>query len=457
MTYDASHRVKTLTEGSGGSYTVGGVTSSAASLKNGDRSAATGHWTVTSGRTLDIVFAGSREIEEVVLLGNPGLTNNPQPKETDTYATTSSFDTSKYTVQTWSGTAWVTQGTVTGNKNVIRHVTFAPVSTTKVRIIPVDDASNGQTSNDNVVSLAEVEVYTTPAGGGSQLQRFDAWGNTTQSAGAAIPQYGYTGREPDATGLIYYRARYYDPTVGRFISRDPAGMPNGVNRFAYVGNDPINNTDPSGLFFGYDNLLGGVVNAGLGAAVTYATGGGTASQYLRNAAVDFGVGFVSSGVASVGKVATLSKVLGATNTFTGKGLTAAGAEVYKGTVDGKDGLSIGVTSLTAGALNATGIIGKGAVALSTKLGITKPFDRSIPALFQPFAGTPSIASVAEKAIGAPGDFAAGFGSDYLGGLFGGGSSSGSNNSTTNNDSYFSNTQGTGGSGYQTLFGVSPGN
>ncbi len=237
----------TLTEGSGGSYTVGGVASSAASLKNGDRSAASGHWTVTSGRTLDIVFAGSREIEEVVLIGNPGLTNNPQPQETDTYATASSFDTSKYTVQTWNGTAWVTQATVTGNKNVIRHVTFAPVSTTKVRIIPVDDASNGQTSNDNVVSLAEVEVYTTPEGGGTQVQRFDAWGNHTQSAGAAIPQYGYTGREPDATGLIYYRARYYDPTIGRFISRDPAGMPDGVNRYAYVGNDPVNFTDPSGL------------------------------------------------------------------------------------------------------------------------------------------------------------------------------------------------------------------
>ncbi|MCL5061188.1 MAG: hypothetical protein M1449_12395, partial [Candidatus Thermoplasmatota archaeon] len=42
-------------------------------------------------------------------------------------------------------------------------------------------------------------------------------GNKTQSAGAAIPQYGYTGREPDGTGLIYYRARYYDPTLGRFI------------------------------------------------------------------------------------------------------------------------------------------------------------------------------------------------------------------------------------------------
>jgi len=78
-------------------------------------------------------------------------------------------------------------------------------------------------------------------------QVFDAWGNKVQASGM-IAQYGYTGREPDQTGLIYYRARYYDPALGRFISRDPAGMPDGVNRYSYVNNDPVNFTDPSGQF-----------------------------------------------------------------------------------------------------------------------------------------------------------------------------------------------------------------
>ena len=282
-----------FTEGSGGSYTVGGVASNVNTLKDGDRSAASGHWTVTSGRTLDIVFAGTREIEEVVLVGNPGLTSNPQPKETDTYATTSSFNVSKYTVQTWNGSAWVTQATVTGNKNVIRHVTFAPVSTTKVRIIPVDDASNGQTNNDNLVSLAEVEVYTTPDSGGAQLQRFDAWGNPAQSAGAAIPQYGYTGREPDATGLIYYRARYYDPTIGRFISRDPAGMPDGVNRYSYVSNNPVNFTDPSGEC---PWCIGAASSVVLGGVIRGLTGGDVFDA--KAIAIDAGLGAVGAGFAN---------------------------------------------------------------------------------------------------------------------------------------------------------------
>ena len=91
-------------------------------------------------------------------------------------------------------------------------------------------------------------------------QVFDAWGNKVQASGT-IPTYGYTGREPDQTGLIYYRARYYDPALGRFISRDPAGMPDGVNRYAYVGGDPVNRTDPSGEDFitaGYGAIAGGI-------------------------------------------------------------------------------------------------------------------------------------------------------------------------------------------------------
>uniref|UniRef100_UPI0010F62F92 RHS repeat-associated core domain-containing protein n=1 Tax=Chitinivorax sp. B TaxID=2502235 RepID=UPI0010F62F92 len=62
-----------------------------------------------------------------------------------------------------------------------------------------------------------------------------------------IPQYGYTGREPDVAGLIYYRARWYDPSIGRFTQRDPSGLAGGLNPYAYVDGDPINLIDPSGL------------------------------------------------------------------------------------------------------------------------------------------------------------------------------------------------------------------
>ena len=51
----------------------------------------------------------------------------------------------------------------------------------------------------------------------------------------------------DLTGLLYYRARWYDPSQGRFISEDPIGFRGGdTNLYAYTFNDPINLTDPSG-------------------------------------------------------------------------------------------------------------------------------------------------------------------------------------------------------------------
>jgi RHS repeat-associated protein len=77
-------------------------------------------------------------------------------------------------------------------------------------------------------------------------QRFDAWGN--KIAGAVnIPQYGYTGREPDETELVYYRARYYDPAFGIFTQRDPIGLQGGINQYSYVNGNPVNFVDPMGL------------------------------------------------------------------------------------------------------------------------------------------------------------------------------------------------------------------
>jgi len=61
--------------------------------------------------------------------------------------------------------------------------------------------------------------------------------------------YGYTGREIDVeSGFNYYRARYYSPEIGRFISEDPIGFEGGTaNLYGYVDNNPFNFIDPLGL------------------------------------------------------------------------------------------------------------------------------------------------------------------------------------------------------------------
>ena len=94
--------------------------------------------------------------------------------------------------------------------------------------------------------LGSVSSVTGADGMSVSYQRYSAWGTAEEAFGEPIPTYGYTGRELDATGLLYYRNRYYDPQIGRFIQQDPLGFIDGVNRYAYVMNNPINFVDPWG-------------------------------------------------------------------------------------------------------------------------------------------------------------------------------------------------------------------
>jgi RHS repeat-associated protein len=81
----------------------------------------------------------------------------------------------------------------------------------------------------------------------------------------------YTGRENDGTGLYYYRARYYDPLLKRFIAEDPIGTEGGINLYAYVRGDPVSLSDPYGLF----NPSKALVAAGNDGIAAYTATSGT--------------------------------------------------------------------------------------------------------------------------------------------------------------------------------------
>jgi len=132
----------------------------------------------------------------------------------------------------------------------------------------VQEQSGGPPSA-NVLAGTLDEVFTRTDAGGAWSPLFDGLGSTlalTDSTGTVQTQYTYdpfgktttsgnsngntsqyTGRENDGTGLYYYRGRYYSPSLQRFISEDPIGLAGGINLYAYVGNNPINFTDPFGL------------------------------------------------------------------------------------------------------------------------------------------------------------------------------------------------------------------
>jgi RHS repeat-associated protein len=57
---------------------------------------------------------------------------------------------------------------------------------------------------------------------------------------------GAYGVMTEPSGLLYMRARYYDPDTGRFLSEDPLGLEGGVNLYVYAGNNPVMFVDPEG-------------------------------------------------------------------------------------------------------------------------------------------------------------------------------------------------------------------
>jgi len=113
---------------------------------------------------------------------------------------------------------------------------------------PLAILRGGATSFYHADGLGSVTSLSNSAGAIAQTYTFDSFGKQTASSGSLTNAFRYTGREFDTeTSLYFYRARYYDPNAGRFLSEDPLGLRVGINRFQYVANAPLNFTDPSGL------------------------------------------------------------------------------------------------------------------------------------------------------------------------------------------------------------------
>lgn len=93
--------------------------------------------------------------------------------------------------------------------------------------------------------LGSTVALTDPSGHDPSTPNYDSFGRPTSGANT---RFTYTGREADAdTGLMYYRARWYDPQLGRFVSEDPIGFAGGdINLYGYAGNNPIEYNDPQG-------------------------------------------------------------------------------------------------------------------------------------------------------------------------------------------------------------------
>jgi len=138
---------------------------------------------------------------------------------------------------------------------------FSPISTNNV--VYMADALGSivamADSNQNVVTEYNYEPF----------------GATTTTGNGLTNSYKFTAREEDGTGLYYYRARYYHPGLGRFVSEDPLRLAaRDVNFYVYASDNPVRLLDPLGLFDlgliarGTGNTLAGSVGIVVGAGTS---------------------------------------------------------------------------------------------------------------------------------------------------------------------------------------------
>ena len=188
---------------------------------------------------------------------------------------------------------------------LVRSYTYGP-GIDNILAMTVHEASETNTYYYLTDHLGSVLAITDSDGDVVESYDYDGWGRVQVYDSESMPlsasgignRYAFQGREVSwATGLIYFRARWYDPVTGRWLSKDPIGISGGLNQYVAFGGNPVRFSDPMGLREEWTDLENGVYDSqatpvyNTGAVIGHAIGNGMAAGVDMSGVGDVGLLF----------------------------------------------------------------------------------------------------------------------------------------------------------------------
>jgi RHS repeat-associated protein len=270
--------------------------------------------------------------------------------------------------------------------------------------------------------LGSTSVTADSSGNSTGVIHYFASGSMWFSKGVIPTDKKFTGQRLDSTGLYYYGARYYDPTIGRFISADTIipdpYNPQSFNRYSYCYNNPLKYIDETGHFAW---LAAAFIGAGVGALVS------TISYVVQNHEAGLtGAGFAEAAVSGAVavfvslvpipgvQVLAARGIMGAVGGLAGS-LAGEGVETAANSITGNpDQFALSATNVAASVIGGTagGLLGEGAVAIGKGLGDLGNFGSAFgQSIATPASSEGSLASAIVGGIVSTG--ASGFATPYI--------------------------------------------
>ncbi len=148
----------------------------------------------------------------------------------------------------------VTIGEYNEQGELMQGYYYSPQNSLGNAPIAIKHNDNGitQTSYYQNDHLNTPQMLTRPNGAIVWQGQYDAFGEGTQTNTQVSNPIRFPGQyQDDETGLHYNWHRYYDNSIGGYVTRDPIGLDGGINTYGYVGGNPLTRMDPEGLYWAY--------------------------------------------------------------------------------------------------------------------------------------------------------------------------------------------------------------